>query len=126
MIEIITKDIEDTVAVKMSGRLQSSDYDAVVPILENKIKMHGKINLYCELEDVESITPGALWKDAKFDSRHFGDFEKVVMVGDKNWLDWMSRLTRPFVSAKVKYFDNSERDEALEWVVVKNDRLVEA
>ena len=126
MIEIITKEIEDTIVVRMSGKLNSSDYDEVVPLMENKIKSCGRINLYCELEDVESINPGALWKNSKFNSSHFNDFEKVVMVGDKHWLDWMSRLTRPFTSAKVKYFDNSERDEALEWVIVDDQELVEA
>ena len=125
MIEIITKEIEDTIAVRMSGQLKSSDYDVVVPLLENKLRTCGKVNLSCELDEMESITPGALWKNAKFDTRHFCDIDKVVMVGDKNWLDWMSRLTRPFTSARVKYFDNSERDEAMEWVIINKEQMAE-
>ena len=28
---------------------------------------------------------GAAWEDLKFDLKHFGDIERLAMVGDKKW-----------------------------------------
>lgn len=121
MIEILSIDYEDTVAIKMSGELTAKDYEPVVTLMEDMMKKKGKINLYCEIEGLEEVEQSAIWKDLKFDLRHFNDFQKVALVGDKQWLEWGAKFARPFTSAAVKFFDNSEKSEALNWLAVKEN-----
>lgn len=119
MIEILTNDHDNTVAIRMSGELTTKDYEPVISLLENKIQNYGKLNLYCEVEDLEEVDAGAIWKDLKFDIKHFNDFERVAMVGDKQWLEWGAKFAKPFTAAEVKYFDKTEKALAMEWVVAK-------
>ncbi|GAA0893688.1 hypothetical protein GCM10009122_33670 [Fulvivirga kasyanovii] len=121
MIEILTSNHDNTVAINMSGELTAKDYGPVVNLLEDKIREHGKINLYCEIGELEEVEPGAIWKDLKFDAKHFNDFERVAMVGDKQWLEWGAKFAKPFTSAEVKYFDMSEKAEAMQWVVAETN-----
>lgn len=116
MIELLTQEHDNTLALRMSGEIRSADYDVIIPVLEEKIQKHGKINLYCEMEELDEVEPKAIWKDLKFDAKHFNDFRKVAMVGDKQWLEWGAKFARPFTSAEVKYFDDSEKDRAMHWL----------
>ncbi|UII31401.1 STAS/SEC14 domain-containing protein [Fulvivirga ulvae] len=121
MIEILTSNHDNAVAIRMNGELTTKDYEPVVSLLEDKISKHGKINLYCEVGELEEVEPGAIWKDLKFDARHFNDFERVAMVGDKQWLEWGAKFARPFTSAQVEYFDMSEKARAMQWVVAESN-----
>ncbi|MEX2336272.1 MAG: STAS/SEC14 domain-containing protein [Fulvivirga sp.] len=121
MIEILTKSYDDTVAIRMSGDLTAKDYEPIISLLENKIENYGKINLYCEIVGLEEVEQGAIWKDLKFDIKHFNNFEKVALVGDKQWLEWGAKFAKPFTSAEVKYFDNAEKAEAMEWIATKEN-----
>ncbi len=48
--------------------------------------------------------------------KHFKDIERIAMVGDKKWEQWMAAFCRPFTSAKIRYFDQSEADSAHQWI----------
>ncbi|MCG6897872.1 MAG: STAS/SEC14 domain-containing protein [Thiocapsa sp.] len=60
--------------------------------------------------------PHAAWDDFKFGIQHYADFERIAMIGDKRWEEWMARLCKPFTRAAVKYFDVAEADAAGAWV----------
>ncbi|MBL6445620.1 STAS/SEC14 domain-containing protein [Fulvivirga sp. 29W222] len=51
----------------------------------------------------------------------FNDFERVAIVGDKQWLEWGAKFAKPFTSAEVKYFDMSEKVEAMQWVILESN-----
>ena len=44
------------------------------------------------------------------------DFEKIAMVGEKKWQEWMTEIMKPFTSAEIKYFSTEERDDARKWI----------
>lgn len=106
--------------LKITGKLESSDYDLFVPDMERQIKQHGKINLLVHLQAFEGWTLGAAWEDTKFGAQHFGDIERLAIVGDKDWEKAMTVFVKPFTRAKVRYFDanvDGQADEAKSWVV---------
>ena len=47
---------------------------------------------------------------------HSWEFERIAMVGDRKWEQWMAMLCKPFTQAKVWYFDVSEIDAARNWI----------
>lgn len=107
---------DDVVALQLHGKIKKQDYEEVIPILKDRIEEFGSINFYCELIDLEGIEPKAIWEDVKFDVEHAHDFNKIAIVGDQKWTEWMTKFSSPFTSAKVEYFDNTEKDKAMDWV----------
>ena len=58
----------------------------------------------------------ALWEDIKFDVKHFADVERLALVGDRKWEHGMAVFCKPFTTAKIRYFDEHEADEASQWI----------
>lgn len=116
MLRLLEESRNDLVAFRLSGQIDRTDYDVMLPILEEKIKQYGKISVYAEVQDIEDFSSRALWEDLKFDFRHANDFKRAAVVGDQKWLDWLTVMATPFTSAKIKYFEPRQREEALAWV----------
>ena len=116
MIKIINVDDTDVLALEVTGKFTSEDYDKIIPVFENKIRKEGRIKIYIEFDDFDSIEPGAIWKDLKFDVKHYNDFSRIAVVGDEKWMDWMTKSIAPFTSAKVRYFSKSDRVLAKRWL----------
>lgn len=104
------------VAVKVTGRLDGKDYDVFVPVIEAMIQKHGKIRIVLEMHEFHGWDVSALWEDIKFDWKHYSDIEKIAMLGDSKWEQGMALFCRPFTRAKVQYFPESKREEALAWI----------
>lgn len=115
MYQLLPESQRGFVALQLSGKLDASDYEGIIPILESRIREHGKLRLYWEMRDFEGWTLGGLWADGGFDRRHANDFTHIALVGEKRWQEWMTKLMKPFTSAEVKYFDLGEREQALSW-----------
>jgi hypothetical protein len=49
--------------------------------------------------------------------KHFNHIERVAMIGDKKWQEWMAAFSKPFTTAKVRYFHHEKLNEARTWVV---------
>lgn len=114
--EVRADDGSNVVEVVVSGKLEGKDYDAFLPAVERRIRAWGKIRVVCRLVDFHGWTLGGLWKDVKFDVRHYGHIERLAIVGDKRWEAGMAAICKPFTTAAVKYFDVADATHAAEWV----------
>jgi len=102
--------------VDVTGKLAKEDYALFVPATEELIKENGKIRILFVLNHFRGWTAGALWDELKFDVKHFTHIERMGIVGDRKWEHGMTAFCRPFTTAKLRYFDISELDEAREWL----------
>ncbi|MEZ5814295.1 MAG: STAS/SEC14 domain-containing protein [Alphaproteobacteria bacterium] len=100
----------------ITGKLEAEDYDLLVPEAERLINEHDKIRIIAELVDFEGWSAGALWEECKLAYHHLKDIERMAVVGDKAWEKGMTAFVKPFVGAKLKYFDASERQKAIDWI----------
>lgn len=117
MFEVLEKSSGNVIGIKVCGKLVHEDYAQVVPKLEHIIEQHGSIRCYCELTDFHGITPHALWDELKFDTKHCRDIERCAIVGDPSWHNWMTKISQTIFSrADVKFFDESQSQEAWDWV----------
>jgi hypothetical protein len=103
-------------AIKLSGKLEKQDYERFTPIVERAVKQHGPVRMLVELVDFHGWTLGALWEDLKFDWKHFGDIERLALVGDSKWEEGMAAFCKPFTKAKIKYFELTKEGEAHRWI----------
>lgn len=102
--------------VRVTHRLEAVDYETLVPEFERLVKQHGKLKMLVQLHDFHGWTAGGLWQDLKFDVKHFGDFERLAIVGESKWQEGMAVFCKPFTTARVKYFGSDQCDEAIAWL----------
>ncbi|MFO7897677.1 MAG: STAS/SEC14 domain-containing protein [Planctomycetota bacterium] len=103
-------------AVTVSGSLKKQDYDELVPEVERLIDERGTLRILFRMRDFHGWTAGALWEDIKFDLKHFNDIERLAFVGEKAWQKGMSVFCKPFTTAKIRYFEPHEADQARAWL----------
>ncbi len=116
MIEQLQTDSPNIVAFKLSGKLHDEDYKQFVPIVDAAIAKTGKVRLLARFVEFQGWDMQAAWDDFKFGVRHYADFERIAMVGDQDWQEWMARFCRPFTKAEVRYFGEAEQDDAWAWI----------
>ncbi len=102
--------------VSASGKLTNEDYDRFLPEVERLIDLHGKVRVLFNMENFHGWSAGGLWEDIKFDMKHFSDIERLAIVGDKAWEHGMAVFCRPFTTAKIRYFDKGDADNADAWI----------
>jgi hypothetical protein len=102
--------------VQASGKFSKDDYQHFVPEVERLISKQGKIRILFEMRDFHGWNAGALWEDIKFDLKHFSDIERLAMVGDKKWEEWMATFCKPFTTATIRYFDSTRTKDAEIWI----------
>jgi hypothetical protein len=116
MIEQLPAPSDKVLAFKMSGKLHAEDYRKFVPLIDAAAAKEGKVRLLAEFEDFHGWDLHALWDDIKFATTHCNTIERIALVGDKKWMEWMSKVCKPFTRAVVRYFDVSEAEAARAWV----------
>lgn len=114
-IEIADSTEDNFIEAKITGKLTEKDYEIVIPELERRIEEYGNLRLLIILENFQGWTAGALWEDIKFDFKHFHDFDKIALVGDRNWEKTATLFLKPFTGAELSYFTMEDLDEARNW-----------
>jgi hypothetical protein len=102
--------------VRVSGDLRASDYHPFVEEAEALIEKWGRLRLLVELHDIRAFSLGAMWEDLKFDLQHFGDLERLAVVGEEHWQIWMTEMAKLFVAGEVRFFSSSHMAEARKWL----------
>jgi len=116
MIETIETGSPKVVGLKLSGKLHDEDYRQFVPAMETILTAEGKVRLFLQFDDFHGWDLHAAWNDVRFGRKHYSDFERIAMIGDRNREEWMAIVCRPFTEAEVKYFDRGEVDAAWKWL----------
>jgi len=115
MIEI-THVGERVIEMEIDGKVLHDDYVAMIPVLEEVIREHGKLRCVMVIKNLNGFEPRALVDDLKFDLKHIREIERCAIVCEPGWVAWMTRfwgLVMPFV--KVKRFDVGEVEGARAW-----------
>ncbi len=109
---------DNVVAFRAEGVITRDDYEeTLIPIVEKKIRAHGKIKLlYWCGEEFKGFSAGAMWDDARFGLMHLGDFLKIAVVSDIEWVRQSVKLFAPLVRAPVQVFHNSGIEDANRWI----------
>jgi uncharacterized protein (DUF1778 family) len=104
------------IEVAVSGKLTDEDYQQFIPHFEQLAGQNGKIRLLFEMTQFHGWEVKAAWDDLKLGLKHYGKVERIAMVGEKKWQQWMAQLSKPFTAAEVRYFEKSESPQALAWL----------
>jgi len=102
--------------VHATGKLTTEFYEQFVPTVERQIEECGKLRILFVLRDFHGWAAGALWSDTQFELKHAKDIERLAVVGEAKWEQFMAVFCRPFTSASIRYFDHAQLDEARQWL----------
>lgn len=106
----------NVVRVEASGKLTTEDYDRLIPSWEQTIARHGSMRLLLILQNFEGWEPGAAWDDFRFSTGHAEKVERIAVVGEKAWQQWIMKLGSFFLREDLKYYDASNLAQAERWI----------
>jgi len=115
-IEVSAENDGRTLVIRMSGKVHKSDYAHFVPVVEEAVRKHGKVRMLVLMHNFHGWDAGGLWEDVKFEVKHFNDIERLAIVGEKTWENWMAAFCTPFTTATIRYFPTERVAQAREWV----------
>jgi len=116
MINRLDRSTGSILGFTLSGKLHDKDYEHFVPAVDAAVASHGKVRLLAHFTDFHGWDLHALWDDIKFSTTHCNKIDRVALVGDKRWEEWMAKVCKPFTMAQVRYFDASRIEEAWKWL----------
>ena len=116
MIEQLGSPSDKYLSFKMSGKLHDQDYKSFVPLVDKAIAEQGKVRMLAQFHDFHGWDAKALWDDIKFSTTHCTKIERIALVGEKKWEEWMAKICKPFTMAQIKYFNASEIESAWQWL----------
>jgi hypothetical protein len=116
MVEMLSGLPANTIGFKLSGKLHDEDYKKFVPLVDAEIAKEGKVRVLAQFHGFQGWDLHALWDDIKLSTTHCTKIERIALVGDKTWEQWMAKVCKPFTRAKIRYFDASEIEAAKAWL----------
>jgi hypothetical protein len=116
MIKKLKESTGNIIGFEISEKLHDDDYKTFVPQIEQIINKEGKARILVHFIDFRGWDLHAAWDDFVFGVKHFRDIERIAMIGEKGWEEWMAKFCKPFTKAEVRYFVASELQNALEWL----------
>lgn len=117
MFERLGPDENNIIAFKAVGRLTDADYQAFMPQIETVIAKHGRARLLVDLSRFEGWELQAAWDDFAFGIKHWSDFERMALIGDKTWEAWAARIADKLMpGCQTRLFATDEGDAAWAWI----------
>lgn len=116
--EVLSTYPADVVAVQAHGYITGAAYEeTLMPLIEERIRAEGKVKLlYIMGPDFEGFTAGAAWDDAKLGLMHLGDFARLAVVSDVDWIRMGVKMFAPLISGAVKVFPVAQMVDADAWI----------
>jgi len=115
-LHIIENNSGNILELEATGKFAPSDFQSLESTFQRLVKQYGKIRVLFIMRDFHGWEPVAFWDEVKFDLKHFGDIERLAIVGDKQWEKFLGVFGRPFTAAEIRYFDESALPAARVWL----------
>ena len=116
MLQIIELKDKNIIETNASGKLGKEDIEKIHPLSHTILDKGMKVRWYFEMDNFMGWDLPGLWEDLKMDTAHATDYEKIAMVGDKKWQEWITQFMKPFTNAEIKYFNIDQKEDAKSWI----------
>lgn len=102
--------------VQITGKFTKEDYKLIGQATDRQLEENDGIRVLFELINLEGWTIGAAWEDLLLSLKHYSNFERIAIVGDRKWKGSLTPLSKLFTSAEVRFFSNLELADAQRWM----------
>ncbi|MCG9971943.1 STAS/SEC14 domain-containing protein [Christiangramia crocea] len=104
------------VGIMVDRNITSEYLEEIHAVIEEKLKEHNYINLFCEIMPDNKVPLKLLLENIKFKFDHSNQIKKLAMVTDLAWVRRFMDIDNFFVSTEVRSFELKDRLEAIRWV----------
>ena len=116
---------DDTLAMKITGRITGDDLDPIMDRLDAALEKHDKVHIFVETQGISSLELAAFPTYVARALPLFGKlnrFGRVAVVSDQAWIRVGTRIESamlPFISYRT--YEPGQRAPALQWVLTGAD-----
>ena len=114
---ISTESTDKLVSLVVFGEFTLADYKEFEDVVNYHIQFEGQVDLLFDLRQMAGFTLDVAWEEIKFSRQHAGDFRRIAVLTEDQWLTWSAWVSQLFVTAEVKVFD--DEDEARAWLAAE-------
>ncbi|AUL99452.1 STAS/SEC14 domain-containing protein [Zoogloeaceae bacteirum Par-f-2] len=100
------------VEVSVFGEFSLADFKEFEELVNYKIKFEGQVDLLFDLREMVGFTLDVAWEEIKFSRKHAGDFRRIAVLTEDQWIAWSAWITQLFVDAEVLVFDDESQARA--------------
>ena len=111
---ITTQHQDHLVEFAVLGEFTLADFKEFEELVIHEIKFSGPVNLLVDLREMADFTLDVAWKEIRFSRQHAGDFKRIAVITDSQWVAWSAWLEQLFVNADLTVFDDEA--EARAWL----------
>lgn len=112
MITIEVRD--DFISAAVFGEFTLEDFRQFEDAVEYRNRFSGPVDVLLDLRVMLGFTIDAAWEEFRFARQHPGDFRRIAIVAEDDWLTLLTWLESLFLEAEIKVFDSEE--EAVAWL----------
>ena len=116
MFQVLDETAGNYLALKMTGKITSKDYDKLLPLMEKAIKKDGKLNIFCNMQNFGGIEIKAAWRDFTFGMRNIKNLSRCALIGANSWVRCCVRITKFFFRLEIRLFQTGNEEEAKKWL----------
>lgn len=111
---IVTDHQDGLVSAVVYGEFTMADYAEFEDQINYRIRFQGPVNLLFDLRQMADFTLDVAWEEIRFSRAHARDFDKIAVLTDSQWVAWSAWLSRAFVDAELRVFDDEQ--DARQWL----------
>ena len=111
---ITTQHQGDLAEFAVFGEFTLADFKEFEELVLFQINFSGPVNLLVDLRDMADFTLDVVWEEIRFSRQHAGDFNRIAIITDSQWVAWSAWLEQVFVTADVTVF--ADEAEARGWL----------
>ncbi len=111
---ITTEERGSLLVVTVLGEFTLADFKEFETLVLAKVSRGATPDLLFDLREMAGFTVDMAWEEIKFSRQHGGDFRRIAVITDSQWVTWSAWLEQLFVSADLEVFD--DEDDAQAWL----------
>jgi hypothetical protein len=115
MIEKIGETEGKVVGFKIIGNVTKADYEIMIPEIDAIIKKEESVSVLLDIRQLKGEDVDALGNHFKMFRDYHKKIDKIAVIGDKSWEEWMTKLAEG-VYPKSKFFHSADVDSAWKWL----------
>lgn len=100
------------VAVTVLGEFTLDDFTEFEEYLMAHDLFDGTHSLLFDLREMAGFTVDMALEEIRFSRLHGGDFKRIAVVTDSQWVAWSAWLEKIFVKAELRVFEDAGEAEA--------------
>jgi len=117
VIQLMENLPDNVIGFEAVGEVDAGDYKSTLdPAVDAALENNDKLRLIYVLGDqFDGYTGGAMWEDTKLGIGHWGAWEKIALVTDRDWVDDAIKFLGWMVPGEIKVYSTTDTEAAKEW-----------